>query len=356
MINLDSTNEISGIDKGNILGSIVAMPDQMAQVWTEIKGKQVPESCKLARNVVISGMGGSALGGRIVDSLISDRARTPIEVFTEFRLPNYVNHDTFVILSSYSGNTEETLTAGHEALNRGASLFCICTGGKLGQFMEENKIDGYIINPIHNPSNQPRMGLGYSIITVLAALAKCEFINLLDTEVNDAITIAREFNEDFGVSKLSSSNLAKLMATKLKGKIPVLIASEHLLGVSHAFKNQLNENAKTFALLFDIPELNHHLLEGLRNPAEAKKFLHFIFLESDLYSKEVKLRYPITREVVEKQEVETSIYKLHSNKKLNQIFEELVFGSYVNFYLAMLYELDPAPIPWVDYFKEKLAT
>lgn len=355
MIDLNSIEEIKKIDKGNILGSIQALPDQMAQVWQEIKEKGVPESCKVAKNVVISGMGGSALGGRIVDSLITDRARTPIEVFTEFRLPNYVNHDTFVILSSYSGNTEETLTAAHEALNRGASLFCITTGGKLGQFMEENKLDGYLINPIHNPSNQPRMGLGYSIITVLATLAKCEFINLLDGEVNDAINIAREFNEDFGVSKPSSDNLAKIMATKIKGKVPVLIASEHLYGVTHAFKNQINENAKTFSILFDIPELNHHLLEGLRNPAEVKKYLHFIFFESDLYSKEVKLRYPITREVVEKQEVESSIYKLHSAKKLNQIFEELVFGSYVNFYLSMQYGLDPSPIPWVDYFKEKLS-
>lgn len=355
MVNLDSIEEVKRIDQGNILGSIQALPDQMAQVWEEIKEKGVPDSCKVAKNVVISGMGGSALGGRIVDSLITDRARTPIEVFTEFRLPNYVSQDTFVILSSYSGNTEETLSAAHEALNRGAGLFCITTGGKLGQFMEEHKLDGYLINPVHNPSGQPRMGLGYSIITVLAALAKCEFINLLDTEVHEAINIAREASEDFGISKMSSANLAKLTATKLKGKIPVLIASEHLLGVSHAFKNQLNENSKVFSLLFDIPELNHHLLEGLKNPAESMRFLHFMFFESDLYSKEVKLRYPITREVVEKQEVETSIYKLHSHKKLDQIFEELIFGSYVNFYLAMLYETDPAPIPWVDYFKQKLA-
>lgn len=354
MVNLDSIEEIKKIDKGGILDSITAFPDQMMQVWEEIGKLGVPAACKLSKNVVISGMGGSALGGRIVDSLITDRARTPIEVFTEFRLPNYVNKDTFVILSSYSGNTEETLTAGHEALNRGASIFCITTGGKLKQFMEENKLDGYVITPVHNPSNQPRMGLGYSVITVLAALAKCEFINLIDTEVHEAIETAREYVEEFGANKPISANLAKRFAQKLQGKIPVLIASEHLIGVTHAFKNQLNENSKTFSLLFDIPELNHHLMEGLRNPAEAKKFLHFVFFESDLYSKEVKLRYPLTREVVEKQEIATDIYKLNSNKKLKQIFEELIFGSFVNLYLAVLYGIDPSPIPWVDYFKEQL--
>ncbi len=354
MPNLDSLDKIKEIDKGNILGSIIAFPDQMLQVWEDLKERGVPESCRTAKNVVVSGMGGSALGGRIVDSLMAERSRTPIEVFTEFRLPNYVNKDTFVILSSYSGNTEETLTAAHEALNRGASLFCITTGGKLAEFMKENGLDGYIINPIHNPSNQPRMGLGYSIVAVLAALAKCEFINILDTEIHDAVEIARHYIEEFGPGVPTSDNLAKRMAEKLKGKVPVLISSEHLFGVTHAFKNQLNENSKTFALLFDIPELNHHLLEGLRNPAEVRKFLHFIFFESDLYTKEVKLRYPLTREVVEKQEVETSIYKLNSNKKLNQIFEELIYGSFVNLYLAILYEIDPSPIPWVDYFKERL--
>lgn len=355
MTNLDSIEEIRKIDKGNILDSITALPDQMAQVWQEFKEKGVPEACKTSKNVVVSGMGGSALGGRIVDSLMTDRARTPIEIFTEFRLPNYVNKDTFVILSSYSGNTEETLTAAREALNRGASLFCITTGGKLKTFMEENKLDGYVIDPVHNPSNQPRMGLGYSVIAVLAVLARCEFINLLDTEVHEAIETARKFSHEFDAHVPVSKNLAKLFAQKVKNKIPVLIASEHLVGVTHAFKNQLNENSKTFSLLFDIPELNHHLLEGLRNPAEAKKFFHFLFFESDLYSKEVKLRYPITKEVVEKQEVATSVYKLNSNKKLNQIFEELTFGSYVNLYLALLYEIDPSPIPWVDYFKEKLS-
>lgn len=355
MANLDSREEIRKLDSGNILGSISALPDQMQQAWREIQELSVPEACHNSRNVVVAGMGGSALGGRIVDSLITDRARTPIEIFTEFRLPNYVNKDTFVILSSYSGNTEETLTAGREALTRGASIFCITTGGKLKKFMEENNLDGFVLDPIHNPSNQPRMGLGYSIIAVLAALAKCEFINLLDTEVHEAIETARMFTEEFGVNVGSSGNLAKIYAKKLKNKIPVLIASEHLVGITHAFKNQLNENAKTFALLFDIPELNHHLMEGLRNPAEAKKFLHFVFFESDLYLKQVNLRYPLTREVVEKQEISTDVYKFHSNKKLNQIFEELTFGSYVNFYLSMLYGIDPSPIPWVDYFKKKLS-
>lgn len=354
MINIDSLNEIKKADPSNILGSIMSLPDQMTQAWDEFSATQVPEACKLSKNVVVSGMGGSALGGRIVDSLITEKARAPIEIFTEFRLPNYVNADTFVILSSYSGNTEETLTAGREALNRGASIFCISTGGKLAEFMRQNNLEGYIIDPKFNPSNQPRMGLGYSIISVLGALAQCQFINLLGSEVHEAIDTAKEMRDKFKVEIPEAQNPSKSLARKFVGKIPVLIASEHLVGVTHAFKNQLNENAKTFALLFDIPELNHHLLEGLGNPIEAKKLLYFLFIESDLYTKQVIDRYGVTKDVVEQNGIETGVYKLQSPRKLTQIFEELMFGSFINYYLAMLYGINPAPIPWVDYFKKKL--
>lgn len=355
MTNIDLVDEIRALDKSNLLGSIIALPDQVEDTWNKMVKNEIPTECSLCKNVVVSGMGGSALGGRIVDSLITDRARTPIEVFTEFKLPNYVNKDTLVILSSYSGNTEETLSAGHEALNRGATIFGIATDGKLKEFLEQNNLKSFIIDPKFNPSNQPRMGLGYSIATVLAILAKCEFINLLDTEVTEAITTTREFITEFGVENPTEKNIAKSIATKFKGKIPVLFASEHLLGISHAFKNQLNENSKTFSLLFDIPEANHHLMEGLRNPAEAKSFFQFLFFESELYSKEVQRRYPVTKEVVEKNEVSLASYNLRSKKKLNQIFEVLALGSFVSFYLSMLYGLDPTPIPWVDYFKKQLA-
>jgi glucose/mannose-6-phosphate isomerase len=356
MIDLDLLDEIKSVDKSNLINSIRTYPRQIAQAWTEVKNLDIPQACILSKNVVVSGMGGSALGGRIIDSLICDRVRTPIEVFTEFHLPNYVNHDTLVILSSYSGNTEETLSAAQDALARGATIFAITTGGKLAEFMRENNLNGYVYKPSANPSGQPRMGLGYSITATLAVLARCEFINLTSDEVATVISDCEKFVKDYDVPQKSNVNLAKSVAKKLFGKIPVLIASEHLVGSAHAFKNQLNENAKTFAVLFDLPEANHHLMEGLVNPPAAKDILHFLFLKSALYSQEVLSRYDLTVEVVEKNRVAASSYEPASEHKLNQIFELLVFASYVSYYQAMLYRVDPTPIPWVDYFKEKIAT
>jgi glucose/mannose-6-phosphate isomerase len=116
MINLDNQAEIEKFDKGKILASIRLLPDQMEQAWEEVKKLEIPKACFLANNVVIAGMGGSALGGRIVDSLIADRARIPIEVFTQYDLPNYVNEKTLVIANSYSGNTEETVSMAKQAI------------------------------------------------------------------------------------------------------------------------------------------------------------------------------------------------------------------------------------------------
>lgn len=355
MHDLDSLDEINKLDTGNVLTSIEKLGAQIKQAWREVKEGEVPASCSLAKNVIVSGMGGSALGGRIVDSLLADRARVPIEVVTEYNLPNYVKADTLVILSSYSGNTEETLAIAGEALNRGAMVYGVTTGGALAEFLQENGFAGYIYQPTENPSNQPRMGLGYSIASVLAVLAKCEFINLLDSEMEEAIAEAEKLITDYGANVPENENVAKRLAIKLKGKIPVIIASEHLMGSAHTFKNQLNENAKTFGLTFDIPELNHHLMEGLRNPHEVKNLLHFLFIDSQHYSKRVKIRYPITKEVVEKNDIETEVYTTLGSKKIIEIFEILVLSSYVSFYLAIAYDLDPTPIPWVDYFKQALS-
>lgn len=355
MVNLDSLDEINKLDTGSVLTSIEKLGAQVRQAWREVKKGGVPASCPLAKNVIISGMGGSALGGRIVDSLLADRARVPIEVVTEYNLPNYVNKDTLVILSSYSGNTEETLATAKEALNRGAIVYGVTTGGKLAEFLSENGFESYIYTPTENPSDQPRMGLGYSIASVLAVLSKCEFINLLDSEMEEAVSEAEQFITDYGASVSENENVAKRLAFKLKGKVPVIIASEHLMGSAHTFKNQLNENAKTFGLIFDIPELNHHLMEGLKNPYEIKDILHFLFFESEHYSKRVKVRYPITKEVVTKNGISHDSYQLRSSKKIIEIFELLVLSSYVSFYLAMLYGINPTPIPWVDYFKKELS-
>jgi glucose/mannose-6-phosphate isomerase len=150
-------------------------------------------------------------------------------------------------------------------------------------------------------------------------------------------------------------NLAYSFANSLKGKIPILVASEHLFGTVYTTKNQFNENAKTFSSIFELPELNHHLMEGLSNPIKQKELLKFVLYNSELYDSKVQKRYKVTAKVLEKNNIDYMMYKPLSKKRLSQVFETLIFGSFVVYFLTKLYEIDPMEIPWVDYFKEQLA-
>jgi len=128
-----------------------------------------------------------------------------------------------------------------------------------------------------------------------------------------------------------------------------------LVGNLHTIVNQINESAKNFSCYFPLPELNHHLMEGLTNPKNNSKNLIFVFIESNLYLKRIQLRYKITKEVLKKKNIEYVEFKAKEKTKILQSFEILLFGSYLSFYLSMLYKIDPSLIPWVEYFKKRLS-
>lgn len=355
MINLDNLSQIHELDKSDMSSSVNSLPEQIKQAWEEVTAQDIPKEFHDTKNVVVTGMGGSALGGRACQYLFSYHIRGPLEVVTGYHLPHYANHQTLVVVSSYSGNTEETLSALAEAHKRNARIYIIATGGKLAEYAKEHSIPSYIFDPIHNPSGQPRMSLGYSVTSLVALLSKSGFISVDHAQIQGAIENTQKFVDEYNVRVPKEKNFAKMLAAKLVNKSPVLISSEHLWGITHAIKNQFNENAKTFTSVFDLPEADHHLIEGLQFPRLSHEILHFIYFESKLYHPRVQKRYSITAEIIEKNRHQLSVYELQSKSKLDQSFELLVFGSFVGFYLSLLNDLDPAPIPWVDYLKEKLS-
>jgi len=331
--------------KQKVMESIESLPMQVEQVWDDFRTVTVPQSCFLAKNIVICGMGGSALGGRIAKSLVGEEIRIPMEVYTEYAIPAYVDENSLVIVSSYSGNTEETIGAFTEARERHARIFVISTGGRIGEYAKAQAIPSYIFKPKYNPSGQPRNALGYSISSVLAILARCKFVDITISDVDDLRGEMNKFDETIG----------KEMAAKLKDRFAVLVASEHLVGVVHAFANMLNETSKTFSVLYDIPELNHHLIEGLGYPKDLGKKSLFIVFESGLYSARVKQIYPVSESIFEKNGMVVEKYKVGSKSKLGQIFEVLMLGSWTSYYLAEEYGVNPVEIPAIANFKEQMA-
>lgn len=335
--------------------TIRSYPAQLSQSWADVFKIQLPDSYSTVENVLLCGMGGSALGGRIVYSLGAGRLNVPFEISNQYKLPNYVNEKTLVICSSYSGTTEETIACTYSAIERGATVFGITTGGKLGEIFKENNLPWYFIDEANNPSKQPRMSIGYATGSILALLTKLGLIHILNEEIEDAILTMHRTATEFHEHTSESTNLAKKLAGSLKEEGIIFVSSEHLVGATHTIKNQFNENAKTFSTIFEIPELNHHLLEGLEHPKKLRENLVFFFINSNLYDPEIQKRYKITQKIVEKYGYKHFSFSPHSTKKLSQAFEVIMMGSFLTYFLTSDYKMDPLTIPWVDYFKEELS-
>jgi len=355
MPSLDDTKIIQKLDKNNILGSIELLNKQCQQAWHETKKIKIPQSYRSVKNVVINGMGGSGIGGHIIQSLYFDKLKVPLGIIHSYSLPACVNKDTLYIVSSYSGTTEEPLNTLQEAKKRGAKILAITTGKKLGELALKYKIPSYIFRPLYNTANEPRMGLGYSIFGQLGLLSKCQLIKIKESEIKAVANLLKNCNKKFGVLTEQKDNLAKKLARDLKNKIIAIVGAEFLGGNVHVLANQINENSKNFSTYFLIPELNHHLLEGLSFPVGAKNYLRFLFIESMLYFEKNQERFAITQKVLKRNKVEFYKWQTSAKSELLQSFETLSFGSYLSFYLAVLNQVNPAKIPWVDYFKRELA-
>ncbi len=354
MNTLDNLKQIKKLKADKVLASIENLGEQIIQVFKEFKKIQLPKSYRQVNKILVNGMGGSALGSHILRSLFFNQLKTPFGVINSYQLPASLDKNTLYVISSYSGSTEEPLATFAAAQKRRAKTFGITSGGQLGNFIKRGKLEGYLFNPVFNPSGQPRMGLGYSLAAQLALLKKLNLILVSEAEVTKALNEIRRWHQLFGFDNPTKTNLAKKTAREIKNKIPIVVTSEFLAGNAHALANQINENAKNFSTYFLISELNHHLLEGLSFPKSNRQNLFFIFLESKFYHPKNQIRYRVTRSVLTKNKIDHFTYKLSASSKLSQALEVLVFGSYLSFYLAVLNNINPTKIPWVDYFKHQL--
>ncbi len=332
------------LDPKDVLGSTRMLPDQFQQIWELSKQFTFPDEYKKCQDIIVCGMGGSAYGGYIVATLFKEELKIPLYSNNDYHLPGFANSNSLVLLSSYSGTTEEVLSCLQEAQANNFKISGITSGGELVSLFKENG-SGLVFDPKFNPSGQPRLGTGYMVLGTIALLTRMGYLSVIDEEVAEAITEVKGASE-------SIKKRAEELAQKIQGYIPVYFAAEFLNGNIHILRNQTNETAKSFAAFSELSELNHHLMEGLKNPADKKLFI--LFINSDLYSDKLKKRVELTKDVVGKNKVLFDEYKPTGSSKLAQVLNVLSFGGYLTYYLAMLYGQDPSLIPWVDYFKEQL--
>jgi glucose/mannose-6-phosphate isomerase len=352
---LDSRDKIKELDKSNLLSSVEALPDQILDALEQTKNLVIPEEYRSVKNVVVSGMGGSVLGSYVIKGLFKSELTIPFEVVSHYELPGYVGSDTLVLLASYSGTTEETLSSATEAQEKGAKVMVITAGGPLAELAQKNNWPIYLIKATYNPSNQPRLAIGYAIAGQLALFAKAGIL----PDQHEALTKVAAGLRTM-ITRLApestDNNTAKLLAYAAFEKHIIISAAEHLVGAAHVFNNQVNENSKALTSEWHLPEFNHHYMEALGFPKANKETTIFFLVTSGLYHARVAKRFPLTQELIESKEYETQLIQATAPTKLEQVFEIIQLGEFVAAYLPLLYRIDdPGPVPNVEWFKSQMA-
>ncbi|MBI3983824.1 bifunctional phosphoglucose/phosphomannose isomerase [Candidatus Microgenomates bacterium] len=342
---LDDLNYIARFDSQNILALAAGLPEQLNYDAYQFAA---PPIAKLA-NIVITGMGGSALAGLLIRSWQADQLKVPVVVTRDYELPGFVDSRTLVIASSYSGNTEETLQAAEQALSNKAVLIVVSAGGKLAELAQAQKVP-YLPLPADLP---PRMA-AWAELRVLAMIF--DELGITVQAVKD-LTAALPFllaqaNRYLPQVK-AAENPAKLLAQQLAGKSVVVYGGPVLAAAAYKWKISFNENAKNLAFSNEIPELNHNEMIGWTSHPMEKPFA-VIELESSFDTVRAQERFTFTNRVLSGQMPAPIEVKAEGKTKIEQILSTVLLGEFASIYLAILNGVNPLPVDLVEQFKTKL--
>ncbi|MDD4984666.1 MAG: bifunctional phosphoglucose/phosphomannose isomerase [Dehalococcoidales bacterium] len=348
---LDDSLAFKKYDREDMLTRLKEMPSLCQLAWQVAINFELPPDYTNIDKVVILGMGGSAIGGDLVNSLVVTEAKIPIITCRDYQLPAFVDDRTLLIASSYSGNTEETLTAFEQALKTGAKKLAITTGGKLIAMAARRNIPVFHFDY----QAQPRAALPFSLIPILCFLQKLNIISDKSQEIVKTVLTLENLSRRISESVPMDRNPAKQLSVRLYQHLPVIYGAGIASEVARRWKTQFNENGKAWSFYEVFPELNHNAIVGYQFPAELASKILVVLLRSAMLSERVQLRYQVTCQLLEQARVDYQIVNGDGESPLGQVMSLILFGDYVSYYLAVLYQVDPSPVKAIDFLKERLA-
>ncbi len=334
-----------------MLAHIEGLPDQIEAAWARAQTLPLPDLSGVTQ-IVLCGMGGSAIGGSLVAALIANECRLSFVVCRDYDLPVWATGPhTLVVGSSHSGNTEETLSCFKQAIERKTKLMAITGGGKIAEMCRE--AGGTIWKSDYK--SQPRAAVGYSLMLPLAFFSRSGLIADQSASVAGAVTAMREQQKALRAESPVVNNPAKRMAGQIMDRYPLIFGSGIMAPVARRWKGQMSENAKAWAQFEEIPEMNHNSVVGITNPQLLITKYMALFLESDFDHPRNKIRSETTRRLFMTAGYNTDVIRGAGPTLLAQLLTALHYGDYASFYLAMAYETDPTPIGPIDVLKKRLA-
>jgi glucose/mannose-6-phosphate isomerase len=299
--------------------------------------------------IVVTGLGGSAIGGDLLRSYLSDGLDVPFLVNRHYTLPRFTGPSTLVIVSSYSGNTEETVASYHEAMKRKAQVICCTSGGEIASLARRNK-QTLIVLPKGYP---PRAALGYSFFPMMIALSRYRIIPAQDTAIRETTALLKKLSVRYRLT--GQKNRALELARQLYNRIPVIYSStERTDAVNLRWRGQIAENAKTLSFGHVFPEMNHNELVGWKVLRRMMEEMAVVYLHDREDHPRVTLRMEVARGIIGEFAAKIVDVRSEGKSRLARMFSLVHLGDWMSFYLAMLNGVDPTPVNVIDYLKRQL--
>ncbi len=343
---LDDISKIGEVDKSNMLAFCM----HAAKHYREAINIAEKVSLHIANpeNIIVAGMGGSAIGGELLKDWARDKAQVPIEVSRAYSLPAYAKDRSLVLVMSYSGETEESLSTFLDALKRRCMIFCVSSGGSLLEFAEKLNVP-YLRVPSGMP---PRAALPYMIVPLLKSLEEVGAVSDISEELEEATQLLERIADENAPEKPVKDNFAKMLASKINGSAPVIYGFGVYRSVAQRFKQQFNENSKVPSKWEFFSELNHNEIVGWENTKLAKCF-STIFIRDKAESDEIRNRIEMTKTLLPSG---SKIFEVWSqgNYPLARMLSTICIGDFTSVYLAVLCGVDPTPVKKISLLKEKM--
>jgi glucose/mannose-6-phosphate isomerase len=348
---LITTEKIRKTDPADMFRCVADFPLQVEEALRIGEQASLSVASDPIRSIVLTGMGGSAIAGDLLRSYLAEEMRVPFIVNRSYGLPGFVDRNSLVIVSSYSGNTEETIASYHDAIRRKAAVLCITTGGEAERLALKH---GHSCIKVP-PGLQPRAALGYSFFPLLLALSRIGFIKPRPADISETVATVRKKSGIYANLK-SPENAALKMAKRLQGKLPVIYsASDRFDAVNVRWRGQICENSKHLAFGHVLPEMNHNEIVGWRVDRELMKKIAVVFLRDVGTHQRVRVREDVTKSIIRKKTSTVLEMWSEGSSLLARIFSLVYAGDWVSYYLAILYNEDPTPVKVIDYLKGELA-
>ncbi|MBS3788142.1 bifunctional phosphoglucose/phosphomannose isomerase [Candidatus Bipolaricaulota bacterium] len=344
-MNLDNADKIEELDPQGMVEDLDTFPDQCREAVSIGEEIKIPFELNEFDSALVTGMGGSAIVGDLLSRLLD----FPVGTNRGYHLPATAGTEDLLIAVSYSGNTEETLSALKDGQRRGMKSLCLSTGGKMENYCVRESIPLVKIPTGH----QPRASTGYMLFPLLKLFDEAGLAGTIDfTKLLENLEgMANSWNS----SVPTESNEPKKLAEGFTGKVPIIYGTKgNTRVVAYRWKTQINENAKQPAFWNVFPELNHNETVGYQLEGELMENGKVVMLKNDLDLGRNELRMEIMEEIFRDEGIDYGLARAPAGDKFSKVIGQIYFGDYFSVYLALLNEVDPSPVKLIENFKSRL--